>query len=173
MGGKNSYTDFTNIKIHNESIYKMCLSRSKSVKINCASDKKHCVYWGLSQWKISWDLRASWRPSEGGEGGMRQPSHRRQYRDRLLLMDITDLDAVWTHHIIHYTLHYARQGNKRSDVMFSVKLPLLGGIRLWDTKRSFVWMLPYKPKWCWHFTNLLESRAEVNRLVQRFQSTPV
>lgn len=71
---------------------------------------------------------------------MRQPSHRRQYRDRLLLMDITDLDGVWTHHIIHYTLHYACQGNKRSDgdVMFSVKPPLLCGIQLWDTKRSFV-----------------------------------
>lgn len=87
--------------------------------------------------------------------------------DRLLVMDVTDLGWVWTPHIIHYTLHYACQGNKRSDVTFSVKPPLLCGAQLWDTQRSFVWMLPYKPKWCWQFTTLLETRAEVNRLVQK------
>lgn len=36
--------------------------------------------------------------------------------DRLLVMDVTDLGWVWTPHIIHYTLHYACQGNKEEGV---------------------------------------------------------
>lgn len=87
--------------------------------------------------------------------------------DRLLVMDVTDLGWVWTHHTVPYTLHLARQGNKRSVMTFSMKPPLLCGAQLWDTEKSSVWMLPYKPKWCWHFTTVLETRAEVNRLVQK------
>lgn len=64
-----------------------------------------------------------------------------------------------THSIIHVK---ATKGVMWHSVW---NLPLLCGALLWDTKRSFV--LPCKSKWCWHLTTLLETRAEVNGLVQK------
>lgn len=125
-----------------ESIYKMCLSRSRSVKIN--QIQKHCVYWGLCQWKVSWvhedPMKERWNEAT---------FRRRQYRQAAC--DGCDWPGRGLPHIIHYTLHYACQGNKRSSVAFSVKPPPVRGPG-YGTQRSFVWMLPYKPKWCWQFT---------------------
>lgn len=44
-----AYNHSTNTKIHNESIYKTCIPKSRSIKIYCDSDKKYCtVYFGGS-----------------------------------------------------------------------------------------------------------------------------
>lgn len=102
-----SDNDSINVKMHNEYTYKTCISRRRSIKIYCDSDKKYMMY-SLSQWKACWLPRPAWRPGVGSESEMGQPSQKATQWDSVCVTDCNWLVSIQTHSGAHTPLSMSR-----------------------------------------------------------------